>query len=210
MVMTYNSLVQQTLDYLDRTDIATTNEIPNFIYQAEQRICRESKTLGIVMYVTSAFTPSVAVYQKPANWRRNITLNFGTGTGNNTRNQIVLRSYEFLRDYWPDDTQTGQPQYYCDYGFSNYLVAPTPDMSYPFEFAYLALPEPISAINQTNWLTNYAPDVLLYATLLEATPYLKDDERVPIWERYYQRGLESMNTQDDLRLTDRASNRSSD
>jgi hypothetical protein len=198
------------MDYLDRTDTDTLNEVPNFIYQAEQRIARESKTLGIVIYVTNTFTVGVSVYQKPANWRRNLTLNYGTGTGSNTRNQIKIRSYEFIRDYWPTDTQTGPPKFYCDYGFSNFLVAPTPDIAYPFELGYLALPEPISVINQTNWLTNYAPDVLLYATLLEAVPFLKNDERVPIWERYYQRGLESMNAQDDMRITDRASNRDAD
>jgi hypothetical protein len=210
MVMTYNSLVNQVLDYLNRTDTDTANEIPNFIYQAEQRICRESKNIGLEVYVTNAFTPGVSVYAKPARWRRNITFNFGNGNSNNVRNQIQLRSYEYLRMYWSDPTQMAAPLFYSDYAYEHFLVAPTPDQAYPFELGYLELPEPLSVNVQTNWLTNYAPDVLLYATLLEAIPFLKNDERIPVWQQLYDRGIQSLNSQDDQRITDRGSNRSSD
>ncbi len=210
MTMTYNSLKDQLLTYLNRTDLDTINEVPNFISQAEQRICREAKTLGLEVYVTGDFIPTVSVYPKPGRWRRNITLNYGTGVGNNDRNQIRLRSYEYVRSYWPDSTQTGLPLYYCDYGFSNFLIAPTPAEAYPFELAYLQLPEPLTPQNQTNWITNYAPDLILYASLLEAIPFLKNDDRAQLWLEYYKRALDSVNSQDDSRVTDRASNRNSD
>jgi len=210
MSMTYTSLTAQILDYLDRNDVEVANEIPNFISQAEQRIARESKNVGLVEYVTSNFQTGTPVYQKPGRWRRNITLNYGTGADNNTRTQLHLRSYEFVRAYWPDDTVEGAPKFYCDYGYSNFLVAPTPDDDYPFELGYLQLPEPLSDSNQTNWFTNYAPDVLLYASLLEAVPYLKNDDRIQVWEKYYDRGIQSLNMQDDLRVTDRGSNRAAD
>lgn len=208
--MTYTSLVSLVTSYLNRTDASTIDRIPNFISQAEQRIARESKNLGLETYVVGNFVDTQSVYQKPARWRRSLSLNFGSGATNDTRNQLYLRSYEFLRAYWPDSTQTGMPKFYCDYGFSNILVAPTPDDDYPFEWAYLQLPEPLSASNQTNWLTDYAPDVILYATLLETAPFLKDDERVQIWEKYYERALQSMNIQDDIRVQDRASAREAD
>jgi hypothetical protein len=204
--MTYDSLVAEIKSYLDRTDASTTDRIPDFISQAEQRIARESKNLGIETYVVGTFIPSVSVYPKPARWRRNLSLNFGTGTPANTRNQLYLRKYEYLRQYWPDSTLTGTPKYYSDYGYNNFLIAPTPDSAYPFEYCYLQLPEPITSTNQTNWLTNYAPDVLLYACLLEAVPFLKNDERIPVWEKYYDRALSSLEAQNEMRLEDRASN----
>jgi hypothetical protein len=210
MTMTYNSLVNQLLDYLNRTDADTTAEVPNFIYQAEQRICRESKNIGLEVYVTGTFTVNVNVMAKPGRWRRNITFNFGNGIGNNTANQIVLRSYEFVRNYWPDATQLGPPKFYCDYGYDHFLMAPTPDQNYPFELGYLELPEPLSVNVQTNFLTNNAPDVLLYASLLEATPFLKNTDLIPTWERMYERGLASLNSQDDQRVVDRATNRGAD
>lgn len=210
MVMTYNSLVSQIEAYLDRNDKDTINQIPNFIYQAEQRIARESKNIGLVQYITGNFTVGVSVYPKPARWRRNITFNYGTGTQNNTRNPVFLQTYEYVRNYWPDPTQTGAPKFYSDYGFSNFLIAPTPDQTYPFELGYLELPTPLSANNQNNWLTDYAPDVLLYATLLEAIPYLKDDERYQLWTDKYNTAIGSLNAQDDQRVVDRQSNRGAD
>lgn len=210
MVMTYNSLVAQVTSYLNRTDTATLDQIPNFIYQAEQRICRESKNVGLEVYVTGTFITNNSVIAKPARWRRNITFNYGTGVLNNTRNTILLRSYEFCRAYWPDPTLSAPPKFYADYGYYNLLIVPTPDQAYPFELGYLQLPDPISPNNQTNWITNYAPDVFLYATLLEAMPFLKDDERIPVWKEYYDRGLSSLNQQDDQRIYDRSGNRSAD
>ena len=56
---------------------------------------------------------------------------------------------------------------------------------------------------QTNWLTEYAPDVLLYATLLEATPFLKNDERVQVWQAIYDRSAQALNGEDLKRIMDR-------
>lgn len=210
MTMTYNSLVNQVMSYLDRTDATTLGAVPGFIAQAEQRIARESKNIGFEIYATGVFTPTIAVYQKPANWRRNITFNVGSAVNSNVRNPVQLRSYEYLLSLWPDRTLTGLPLYYCDYGFNNYLIAPTPDVAYPFEYSFLALPTPLTPLQQTNWLTDFAPDVLLYATLLESIPFLKDDERVPVWESKYAAAISSLNGQDDLRIQDRQSNRSAD
>ena len=60
---------------------------------------------------------------------------------------------------------------------------------------------------QTNWLTDYAPTLLLYATLLEAAPMLKNDERVPVWQQMYDRSASTLNGQDLLKVVDRASQR---
>jgi hypothetical protein len=105
---------------------------------------------------------------------------------------------------------TGTPVFYSDYGYSNILIAPTPSGTNPFEFCYMELPEPITPDNETNWLTDYAPDVLLYATLLEASSFLKNDERVPVWKEYYERALASLNSEDDQRLVDRTTNAGAD
>jgi hypothetical protein len=210
MNMTYTSLYNQVLSYLDRTDIDTASQLPYFIAQAQQRICREVISIGLEQYVTGNLIKNLAVYQKPAGWRRSITFNVGTGVGNNSRTPVELRSYEYLISYSPDRTKTGTPKYYADYLYDNFVVAPTPDFAYPFEFAYLQLPPSVTLQNQTNWITDFAPDVLLYATLLEAIPYLKDDERVPIWQNMYKMGIDSLNDQDSLRVDDRQSDRRSD
>ena len=208
--MTYNSLITQIASYLNRSDVDTIAQIPNFIYQAQQRLCREVKNIGLETYATGLFTPGVWEYAKPANWRESVTFNCGTGPTNNSRSPIELRSYEYIISYWPDRTVTGTPLYYSDYGYNNYIIAPTPVMAFPFEFAFLGLPTPITALNQMNWFTNFAPDVLLYACLVETSPYLKDDEHTAMWNNEYQTRVASLNGQDAHRVTDRQSNRTQD
>lgn len=204
--MTYNSLVIQIENYLNRLDAETLAQIPNFISQAEQRICREVETIGTEAYVVANFIHGTSVYPKPGRWRRTLAVNYGSGVTFNSRTPVFERSYDYIRNYWPDDSITAAPQFYADYGYSNWLFAPTPDQDYPFEIAYLQLPEQLTLSNQTNWITDYAPDVLLYASLLEAMPFLKNDERIPVWQGYYTAGITSLKTQNHSRLLDRQSN----
>lgn len=214
--MTYASLQQQILAYLNRTDADLTAQIPNFIAQAQERICRESKSLGLETYITGNFLVGNPTLPKPGRWRRSLTFSyiipddFDPEIAAPGRVQMFLRTYDYIRLFWPNDTQVALPQYYGDYSYDYLLIGPTPSFPLAFEYAYLELPEPLSVVNQTNWLTNFAPDVILYASLLEATPYLKNDERIPVWEMYYNRGISTLNSQDDLRVLDRASDRKAD
>jgi len=214
MSMTYNSLTAQVLSYLNRTDADTVAQIPNFIEQATQRICRESKNIGLEVYSAGNFVANAidggAVLQKPGRWRRNIAFSYGAGIDFNATTAIQLRSYEFCRTYWPDATQSAPPQFYADYGYNNLLIVPTPDQDYPFEYVYLEKPVTITEQQQTNWITDNAPDVYLYATLLEAMSFLGNDERIPVWKDYYKMGIDSLNSQDDQRVVDRTNNRESD
>jgi len=44
---------------------------------------------------------------------------------------------------------------------------------------------PLSASNANNWILTSYPDVYLYGALLEASPYLVEDERVNVWAQLY-------------------------
>jgi hypothetical protein len=149
----------------------------------------------------------VAVYPKPDRWRDTVSINYGTGTGNNTRVQVYPRSYEYLRDYWPNETQTAAPKFYADYNYSYWIFGPTPNAAYPVEILYYELPPLLDNTNQTNWLSEYAPNLLLYGCLVEATPFVKDDERVQLWQSYYDRSLAALNGEDLQKIVDRSTNR---
>lgn len=69
MSMTYNTLVQEVKDTLDRYDELFASYIPKFILRAHHRISREAKSIGLVLSDTRRFTPTVNTYQKPARWR---------------------------------------------------------------------------------------------------------------------------------------------
>ena len=205
--LTYQSLYDTILSYLERNDLDVKDNIPVFIMLGQRRIAKDSKTLGLEVYMTGNFTPNNGVLVKPNRWRNTLTFNAGSGAGFNTRNQLLLRSYEYCREYWPDDTLIGFPKYYCDYGYNNWLVVPTPDQAYPFEVAYYESAQPIDETNQTNWLTINAPELLIYSSLLEAMIFIKDDERVQTYKQFYIEALVSLNVEDKGRLTDRYAKR---
>jgi hypothetical protein len=200
MAMTYTSLVETIGIWINRNDATTLAQIPQFISNAEQKICNEDENLGLIQVVQGTFIAASSVYPKPARWRRNISFNYGTGAGNNTMNTILEAKYEFLRAYWPNPTQTGFPRFYADYDYQHILVAPTPDQAYPFEYSYIELPSPLSVSNQTNWITNYAPQILLYASLLESAPYLQTDERIETWNKFYREGMDELKKQNARRV----------
>jgi hypothetical protein len=129
---------------------------------------------------------------------------------NNNYTPILLRSYEYARSFWPNQSQTGSPMFYADYGYYNWLISPTPDQNYPFILGYLETPQVIDATYQTNYLTEFMPEVLLKAVLLEAMLDLKNDERIPVLESEYVKVLASWNAKDELRKVDRYVTRKAD
>ena len=80
---------------------------------------------------------------------------------------------------------------------------PSADFAYPFEVNYWELPALLDATNQTNWTTDFAPNALLHGALLQAAPFLKDDERIPIWQQIYDRDVAILEAQDMRRIIDR-------
>ena len=83
------------------------------------------------------------------------------------------------------------------------MVAPTPDTDYTFEVLYYERIQPLDSSNQTNWFTIYAPQALLYGSLLQAMPFLKNDERMPMWQQNYDLIMQTLMAEDKLRLADR-------
>lgn len=203
-VMTYTSLVSDVQNYLERTDDTLVATIPALIAMAEARLARELKILGFIRPVTSSLTIGEPILAKPSNWRETVSFNVGTSTGLRTRKEIYPRTYEYARAVCPDPTVLGEPRFYSDYDFNHWLVSPTPDQAYPFEVLYYELVPPLDESNQTNYLTEVTPDLLLYATLLQSAPYLKNDQRIQTWQAYYDRALQAENGMDMRQLLDRA------
>jgi hypothetical protein len=211
--MTFTSLQEDVRRYLERggaTDPIVYDQIPRLITLAERRIARELKIQGFQTVVNTTLQAGLAVYPKPDRWRDTISMNVGTGANYNTHSPIFTRSYEYVRSYWPNETETGTPIFYADYNYSNWIFAPTPDANYPLEVLYYELPPLLDDTNQTNWLTEFAPNILLYGVLVEATPFVKDDERVQLWQSYYDRALAAINGEDLQKIMDRSVNRRED
>jgi hypothetical protein len=199
-VMTYDSLVADISSYLERTDTATLEKIPTFIMLAEQVIASQIKFLGNLTVSESNMTSNQPIIDKPARWHKTVSMNI---TVNGSKSPVFLRKYEYLRDYWPDATDTGVPKFYADYDYTHWLVAPTPSDSFTFEVLYYERIQPLDSSNQTNWFTIYAPQALLYGSLLQAMPFLKNDDRIPMWQAQYDLIMKTLKTEDVQRIGDR-------
>ena len=199
-VMTYDSLVDDISTYLERTDQATLDKIPTFIMLAEQVIAAEIKFLGNLTVQQSTMVATQPVIDKPARWHKTVSMNVVVA---GERQPIFLRKYEYLREYWPNATDTGVPKFYCDYDYTHWLIAPTPAQAYSFEVLYYERIQPLDSSNQTNWFTIYAPQALLYGTLLQAMPFLKNDERIPMWQSQYDKIMQVLKVEDVTRIGDR-------
>ena len=198
-VMTYDSLTSTVLQYLERQDQAVVNALPTFITLAEFEIAEQIKTLGQLQLVESAMTSGNPAIQKPARWRKTVSMNVLV---NGKKQPILLRKYEYLKNYWPDDTATDTPLYYADTDWDHWYVAPTPDQNYAFEVLYYERISPLSSTNQTNWLTQNAPNAMLFGTLLQAMPFLKNDQRT-IFQQKYTESLQALKAEDVARVGDR-------
>ena len=202
-VMTYDSLVENIQSYLERSDTATLEKIPLFIMLAEQVIASQIKFLGNLTVNTSAMVANQATVDKPARWHKTVSMNI---TVAGERNPVLLRKYEYLREYWPEPATTGVPKYYADYDYTHWLVAPTPAAAYDFEVLYYERVQPLDSSNQTNWFTIYAPQALLYGSLLQAMPFLKNDERMGMWQQQYDLIINTLKAEDVQRIADRQAN----
>ena len=197
--MTYDSLTSTVLQYLERKDASVVNAIPTFISLAEFEIAQEIKTLGQLQVVEAAMNPNNPILQKPARWRKTVSMSV---TVSGKRQPVYLRKYEYLKNYWPDDTETAVPLYYADTDWEHWYIAPTPDQAYAFEVLYYERIAPLSSANQTNWLTQNAPNAMLFGTLLQAMQFLKNDQRT-IFQQKYTEALQALKAEDVARVGDR-------
>ena len=109
--ITYSSLVQQIMDTMEDNSSEFESAVPDFIRRAELRLTREMDTHGLTQYFTSNFTkgeaflaiPSTNLIVKNVNYLTSATttMDYGRVVGPNTRISLLVRTKEYLEDYWP-------------------------------------------------------------------------------------------------------------
>jgi hypothetical protein len=198
-VLTYDSLTTTVLQYLERKDVAVVAQIPTFITMCEFEIAENIKTLGQLSVANATMVAGNPVLAKPARWRKTVSMSLNNGS---SMQPVYLRKFEYLKNYSPDPTKTSVPLYYADTDYEHWYLAPTPDQAYSFEVLFYERIAPLSSTNQTNWLTQYAPNAMLYGTLLQAMTFLKNDNRV-IFQQKFDAAIASLKAEDISRVGDR-------
>lgn len=198
--LTYDNLVSSVEQYLERNDAAVVSQIPTFITLAEFEIAQQIKTLGQIEVAQGNMSIGNPVIPKPARWRKTVSMSVINSAGE--RAPVFLRKYEYLTNY-NAQSANGLPLYYGDYDYDNWYVSPIPNAAYQFEVLIYQRLQPLSTSNQTNWITNNAPNAMLFGTLLQAVIYLKDDAR-QIFQQKYDMAMQALKAEDLTRVGDRS------
>ena len=195
VIMTYDSLVLNVQQYMERNDPDFIAQIPNLIALAESSIAAELKTYMQLIVVETNLAENQTVLNKPARWRKTVSMKVN-GT------PVLLRSQDYVAQYL-SESDSGKPLYYADYDYSNWNFAPLPDQNYPVEIIYYAEIQPLDQQNQQNLWTAIAPQAMLYGTLLQAQGYLKALDKLQMWKGYYTDALAALKKEDSSRRIDR-------
>tara|TARA_R110000824_G_scaffold164768_2_gene341195 strand:+ start:225 stop:719 length:495 start_codon:yes stop_codon:yes gene_type:complete len=92
-------------------------------------------------------------------------------------------------------SRTGKPETYTIIA-NNILFGPTPDAVYNISMLYYKTFDALTALAPTNWVITNAPDVYLYGSLLEAEPFLMNDQRVQLWATALTQSINTLQEQD--------------
>ena len=189
---TFTELKESIADWLDRSDL--TARIPDFIALAEARINRELRIRPMevrsIMYTSSG----QKYFNLPGGYlqMRNIQLN------TNPTQPLEYITPEMLDRLYGSNT-TGKPRAYTLIG-DEIQLSPIPDAAYELEMAFYenipSLGDGTSGTVTTNFLTKNAPDLLLYGALMEAEPFIKNDERVAVWLGGYSNAIDKLQKAD--------------
>lgn len=188
-IQSYADLQAQVADYLARSDL--TSQIKNFITAGEIRLGRDLRLRNMLRVVTTTTTADDATVTLPPDYNAMRDLHI-SGTYVSTL-AYLSPSQLFNSGY---SVETGLPKNYTILS-TEIQLAPIPDQAYTLQMLYYAIPAYLSDTNTTNtWLT-VCPDLLLYAALAEAEPYLMNDSRIQVWAAMYDRGVQSLTISDD-------------
>ena len=194
-VQTYDNLVLDVQQYMERNDADFVAMIPTLIGLAESAIAAELKSLLQLVVVETTLTATNPVLIKPTRWRKTISMKINGSP-------VVMRSQDYIAQY-NSESAKGQPQFYAEYDYNNWNFAPIPDQNYPVEIIYYSLVQPLDSTNQTNLFTQIAPQAMLFGTLLQAQGYLKALDKLPVWKAYYTDCIAALKKEDNSRRIDR-------
>jgi hypothetical protein len=186
---TYSDLQTSIANYLARSDL--TSQIPDFITFAENRLRRELRIRQMLKSVTTSSVSGDATVEVPSDFLE--IRDFVVMT-----NPITPLSYSSPSSLSndPRTSQVGVPKVYTILA-SEFQLTPIPDAVYTLKLLYYSAPAYLSSSNTSNVFLITAPDALLYASLIEAEPYLMNDARINTWGTMYDRAISSLTRSDE-------------
>ena len=189
MSYTYTTLKTAIQDYLDSTETSFVTNLPTFITTTEERIFKNVQLDDFRKNQVGNFTASGPYLECPTDYLAPFSMAVIDSSSN--YNYLLLKQVSFIRDYSPNASTTGLPKYYAEFDNNTFMVAPAPDSAYEVELHYYYRPASLTTTtgSETTWLSENAPNAMLYGSLVEACTYLKNYEAIPVYESKFQEAL---------------------
>lgn len=189
--MTYDELVTNIRNYTEVDANVFSNSVINtFITMAENRILRDIDLDVFKLEDTGNLTKGNRFLGAPSGI---LTHRYLMLVVSGERIFLDFRDQSFMREYWPDYTEEGVPKYYSVWDQNTFSVAPTPNQNYQVQMGYIYRPAQLSPITPTTWISTNAPEVLLYACLIQAYSYTKGPpEMLQYFENSYKQAVDGL------------------
>ena len=200
--MNYTDLVQNLKDFMEDDGTEFSAAVPTFIELTELRLSRDLKIPAFRRRQLSTLTANDPFLTMPSDMvtLENLQIVPNYTSGHTGQHQpLLLRSDEYMMEFWPDRTLTGSPKYYAYFDDATIYVAPTPSTSMPVEISYRRRLPALSSTNLTNWLTDNAMDCLLFGGLLEASSFNRNAGMLERYTQLYQAAVQKVTEEQQAR-----------
>jgi hypothetical protein len=191
-ISTKAELHTATANWLNRSDL--TARIPEFISLAEASFNRNLRTRE--MLVRSTASTSGQYVSLPTDFLEMLNIEL---TSTSPPKRLVYITSDRSDDYRDQqDNATGTPDYYTIEGTSIQLL-PTPSASVTVQLNYYQDIPALSGLADSgnNWLLLAHPDIYLYGTLMQASPYIMDQQSAQIWDGLLSRSMQELQMSDE-------------
>jgi len=192
MSYTYAQLKAAIQNYADNTETSFVANIDDFIRSAEQTILNSIDLQYFrknVAGVTSG-TGTNPYLQVPSDYLASFSLSIENA---GSKEFLLEKDVNFVQSFNPTSA-TGVPKYYAYFDINNFILAPIPAVVYTAELHYFYRPISLTSAtvgdNGTTWLSENAPNALLYGSLIEAYIYMKGEP--DIMKMYQDRFMQSL------------------
>ena len=187
---TYGTLKTAIQDYLDNSETTFTNNLDNFIQTAEERILKAVQLPVFRKNVTGSVTASDTYLAAPDDFLAPYSL--AVLDGSNNYSYLLLKHVSWIRDYTPAVATTGEPLYYAIFDNDSFILAPTPNSNYSVELHYYYRPNSLTTVSSSSqtWLSENAPNAMLYGSLVEGAVFMKSDlQTIALYDSKFQEAL---------------------
>jgi hypothetical protein len=143
--MNYVQLYQAVQDYAESSEQSFVDNISTFVRQAEDRIYNTVQIPVLRKNVTGTLTANNKYLSAPNDYLSTYSLAVIKADG--TYEYLLNKDVNFIRESYPQPTDTGTPKYYSLFGSQytdpnelSFLLGPTPDSGYSVEMHYFYYP----------------------------------------------------------------------